>query len=112
MFTQCPIHQHYHNRKVLDTVSTFSQEGKAPTFTLTRAASRGFDDPKASDATVIEIANDISRHLNAGLVPAIAISEAYTDRATPDNFCKGHNLSDSLAPGEEASMNDERWQGC
>jgi hypothetical protein len=67
----------------------FSQEGKAPTCTLTRAASQGFDDAQASEATARQITNAISGYLNSKIAPAIAISEACLGRATPESFCNG-----------------------
>jgi hypothetical protein len=67
----------------------FSQEGEPPTCTLTRAASRGFDDTQASEATAIQITDAMSGYLNSKIAPAIAISEACLGRATPESFCNG-----------------------
>jgi hypothetical protein len=67
----------------------FSREGEAPTCTLTRAASRGFEDVEASEETARQITNAISGYLNAKLSFAAAISEACIGRATPESFCNG-----------------------
>jgi hypothetical protein len=83
------------------SIDIFSQEGKAPTFTLTRAASRGFDDTKASDAAIIEIANDISRHLNAGLEPAIALAKLARTEPHPTISVKGTIYLTVLPPEKQ-----------
>jgi len=82
----------------------FSREGEAPTYTLIRPALPGFDDTKASEATVREITNAISTNLNAGLEPVIAITEACKDRATPESFCNGTINLTVWPPGTRRSM--------